>query len=109
MGFKEVTTVSVPLSSISTSSPIFKLDLSIEDDNSLVLLLDILYLTLVLYIKELAKISFQFELLFLILSPIFLIVIMSPSDDLKFSLSSFNSLMTPRINNSTFLEVSPFS
>ena len=101
------TTTSVPLSNTSISSPFFKLDLSIADPNLTVLLSVIWYLALVLYIKEFAKISFQFDFVFLILSPRFLIVIISPSLVLKPSVSSWNLDITPSINNSTFLVVSP--
>ena len=109
MGFEENIGFWFPLVNISTSSPTFKLDLSIGEDNLFELLSNISYLALVLYIKEFAKISFQFERLFSILSPKFFIVIISPSPTLKSSFFSFISSITPRIIISTFLLRSPFS
>ena len=83
----EDTTLLVSLSKISTSSPTFKLDLSIGLLRVLLLIFSISYLDPVLYIQEFAKISLYvlFCCGFSIKSPIFLTEIICPSSKFKVS------------------------
>ena len=101
----------VSLSKISTSSPIFKLDLSILLFKVKLLIFSISYLEPVLYIHEFAKISLYvlFCWGFWIKSPIFLTEIICPSSKFKVSDTWTNLDNTPVSLNSTFLSKSPFS
>ena len=107
----EDTTLLVSLSKISTSSPIFKLDLSIGLFKVKLLIFSISYLDPVLYIQEFAKTSLYVLLFcgFWIKSPIFLTEIICPSSKFKVSDTWTNLDSTPVSLNSTFLFRSPFS
>ena len=107
----EETTLLVSLSKISTSSPIFKLDLSIGLFKVKLLIFSIWYLDPVLYIQEFAKTSLYVLLFcgFWIRSPIFLTEIFCPSSKFKVSDNWTNFDNTPVSLNSTFLLRSPFS
>ena len=107
----EDTTLLVSLSKISTSSPIFKLDLSMGLFKVKLPIFSIWYLDPVLYIQEFAKTSLYVLLFcgFWIISPIFLTEIFCPSFKFKVSDTWTNFDNTPVSLNSTFLFRSPFS